>query len=156
MIVSFGQPYITFKVSADVTQEINASDLYERHLSSSCLENRKFLNLFNSDWEKLQSERLFLSAVKLFIKCCRRNMSQISGGVENDCTSISRYMEFAVRNWRSRWETCSLQAYTTTTRDFLASFYLIFATLITALRCSTLVNIAVITTAASLFTATRE
>ena len=77
MIVSFGQPYITFKVSADVTREINASDLYERHLSSSCLENRKFLNLFNSDWEKLQSERLFLSAVKLFIKCCPRNIYEV-------------------------------------------------------------------------------
>ena len=31
-------------------------------------ENRKFHYLFNSDWEDLQSQQLFLSALKLFIK----------------------------------------------------------------------------------------
>ena len=50
----------------------------------------------------------------------------------------------------------ALQAYTTTTRDLLALFYQLSATLITALRCSTLVNMTVITMVASLFTAIWE
>ena len=50
----------------------------------------------------------------------------------------------------------TLEAYNTTTRDFLALFYQLSATLITALRFLTLVNIPVITIAASLFTATWE
>ena len=50
----------------------------------------------------------------------------------------------------------TLEAYDTTTRDFLTLFYSLSATLITALRFSTLVNIPVITIEASLFTATWE
>ena len=50
----------------------------------------------------------------------------------------------------------TLEAYTTTARDFLALFYKLSTTLITALRCSTLVNMVVITIAVSLFTATSE
>ena len=49
----------------------------------------------------------------------------------------------------------TLEAYNTTTRDFLTLFYSLSATLITALRFSTLVNIPVITIEA-LFTATWE
>ena len=47
----------------------------------------------------------------------------------------------------------TLEAYTTTARDFLVLFYSLSAMLITALRCSTLVNMAVITIAVSLFSA---
>ena len=87
---------------------------------------------FNSDWEELQSQRFFLSAAKLFIKCCPRNIYEVlnyprSGKRLNNnlkihgiCrTSLAQSMvnmfELNVQE--------TLEAYTTTTRDFLALFY---------------------------------
>ena len=105
-----------------------------------------------------------MSLVRLIIKCCPRNIYEVSnhqrsGKRLHNNLKITWNMPHIIgsidRNMFELNIQKTLETYTTTTRDFLALFQLC-ATLITALRCSTLVNMTVITIAASLFTATWE
>ena len=134
-----------------------------RFLASGESQNLHYL--FSSDWEELQSQRLFLSVVKLLTQCCPRNIHEVPNDwrrgkqlhnnlkIHRICrTSLAQSMgnmfELNVQK--------TLEASTRTTRYFLALFNQLSSTLITALRCPMLVNMPVITIAASLFTATWE